>query len=47
MKFHLKETKRLGLDVINSEADNVAYAKILWDKEGSRPWKASKKCHGL
>lgn len=46
LHYHGKETKRLGLDVINSEEDNVSYAKILYDKEGSRPWNASKKCHG-
>ena len=39
---HADELKRLGLDVIDSEADNVAYAKILFDREGWRPWKNSK-----
>ena len=44
LPYHLKETKRLGLDVINSFEDNVAFAKILWKREGDKPWRASEKC---
>ena len=45
LPYHGKETKRLGLDVIYSGADNLTYAKILWDKQGAVPWKASSRCH--
>ncbi|MGH7782272.1 MAG: hypothetical protein ACREO5_00285 [Candidatus Binatia bacterium] len=39
---HADELRRLRFDVIHSEADNVTYAKILFDREGWRPWIASK-----
>lgn len=39
---HADELAHLHLDVIHSFADNVAYAKILFDREGWQPWAASK-----
>lgn len=41
---HKTELQKLGLDVINSEADNVKYAKLLFDKNGTKDWLASKSC---
>lgn len=41
---HLETTKKLGLDVINSEDDNIAYAKILFDQSGTNAWYMSKHC---
>lgn len=39
---HATEAAALKLDVINSEADNIKYAKILFDREGWQPWSASR-----
>lgn len=41
-KAHAEEIAALQLDVIHSFADNVNYAKILFDREGWKPWTASK-----
>lgn len=41
--YHLEEAKRLGLDIY-SLAGNVAYARILYSKEGVAPWSASRHC---
>lgn len=46
LTYHSKEIQELGLNVVNSEADNIAYGKILYDREGLRPWLASKNCWG-
>jgi hypothetical protein len=43
---HLETTKKMGLDVINSEDDNIAYAKYLFEQSGTQPWYMSRKCHG-
>lgn len=43
LKYHQKEVNQLGLNVY-IEADNVKYAKILFDREGSKPWNWSKGC---
>ncbi len=32
----------MGLDVVNSEDDNIAFAKWLYDRYGWKPWSASK-----
>jgi|SRR6185437_13484593 len=42
IKAHADELAALHLDVIHSLADNVAYAKLLFDREGWEPWQASK-----
>ncbi len=47
LKYHEKQTKKMGLDVINSLEDNVKYAKYLYDKNGARDWKASYNCHKI
>lgn len=46
LTYHGPEIKTLGLDVINSESDNVYYGYLLYQKYGSRPWDASKGCWG-
>jgi hypothetical protein len=35
--------EKLGLD-INTLQGNVAYARFLYEREGTRPWNASKAC---
>ena len=47
LTYHEKQTKKMGLDVINSLEDNVRYAKYLYDKNGTRDWKASYNCHKI
>jgi hypothetical protein len=42
-KYHLSESERLGLD-IHSLKGNLAYAKHLYETEGTRPWEYSSKC---
>lgn len=44
LKYHATTTYLMELDVMNSFEDNVAYAKYLFDKEGTKPWRASQKC---
>lgn len=43
-KAHAQELKLLNLDVVHSEMDNIIYGKILYQREGLRPWTQSKKC---
>lgn len=43
--YHLKQAEKLGHDLHTSEG-NMAYAKFLYDKEGTKPWNASSKCWG-
>lgn len=40
-RYHGKAMAELGLDCMN-ENDNIAFAKILYEKFGLRPWLASK-----
>ena len=42
-RYHVDTAKKLGLD-IHSTPGNIAYAKYLYDKEGTKPWSASQKC---
>ncbi len=42
-KYHLETSEKLGYD-IHSVEGNVAYAKYLYKKFGSKPWKASSPC---
>lgn len=42
-RYHQDVAKKLGLD-IHTTPGNIAYAKYLYDKEGTKPWSASKKC---
>jgi hypothetical protein len=41
--YHEERAKKLGLDIDKLE-HNIVYAKILYDQEGLRPWKASYEC---
>lgn len=39
---HAGDYEKMGLDVVHSEADNIAFAKWLFDTQGWHPWIASK-----
>lgn len=41
--YHLKRSQKLGFNIYTPEG-NVAYARFLYEKEGTKPWKASEKC---
>lgn len=41
--YHLKTAESLGMDLFSLEG-NLAYAKRLFEKEGTKPWKSSSKC---
>jgi hypothetical protein len=41
--FQGSTAKKLGIDIYTLEG-NVAYAKHLYEEQGSQPWKASSKC---
>lgn len=41
--FHASDAKKLGLDLLDLE-DNMAYARHLYEKQGTKPWKASAPC---
>lgn len=43
--FHGKTADKLGFDIYSIEG-NVAYARYLYEKEGTQPWVSSKKCWG-
>ncbi len=45
MYYHNRQAKRYGLDLYNL-FDNMAYARILYEKEGLRPWNSSRPCWG-
>jgi len=42
-KYHTEAALKLGYD-LSTVNGNVAYAKYLYDKEGTRPWSASESC---
>lgn len=42
-KYHGARMRALGLDVGNP-ADNIAFARMLYDESGLGPWSASKHC---
>lgn len=42
-RYHLKKSKDLGYDIHTLDG-NMAYAKWLYEKEGTRPWNSSAKC---
>ena len=42
-RFHLKESKKLGIDIFTLEG-NLAYAKHLYEEQGVAPWSASSRC---
>lgn len=41
--FHLNTSKKLGYDIFSLDG-NMAYAKWLYEKQGTQPWSASKPC---
>ncbi len=41
--YHLERSKKLGYDIHTLDG-NMAYAKWLYQKEGTRPWNSSVKC---
>jgi hypothetical protein len=41
--FHGDEAKKLGLDLTKFE-DNMAFARYLYNEQGTTPWDASAKC---
>jgi len=43
--YHGEAAQTLGLDLYTIQG-NVAYARYLYDKEGSTPWNSSKACWG-
>lgn len=43
--YHLDTALKLGLDIYTLEG-NMAYARYLYENEGSQPWNASSGCWG-
>ena len=43
--YHLKSAEKLGYDLHTTEG-NMAYAKALYEREGTKPWNSSSKCWG-
>lgn len=41
--YHEDKIKELGINIYTVDG-NIAYAKYLYDKNGTRDWNASKKC---
>lgn len=42
-RYHLETAEKLGYDIHTIDG-NMAYAKYLYEKSGSKPWNASKPC---
>lgn len=43
--YHSATAQKLGIDLYTIQG-NVAYARYLYDKEGTQPWVSSKPCWG-
>ncbi len=43
--YHLETAERLELDLWNIY-DNMAYARDLYERQGTQPWSASRPCWG-
>lgn len=41
--YHLERANKLGFD-LNTTEGNMAYAKKLYEREGTRPWSSSSDC---
>jgi hypothetical protein len=41
--YHQATADKLGLDLHDIQ-DNMAYARYLYEKQGTQPWNASSKC---
>jgi len=44
-RYHEKTAITMGLDLENIH-DNMAYARFLYEKQGTQPWSASSPCWG-
>ena len=44
-RYHESTARELGLD-LNDIYDNMAYARHLYEKQGTQPWSASSPCWG-
>ena len=44
-RYHLETAEKLGLD-ITELGDNMAYARHLYETQGTQPWSASAPCWG-
>jgi len=44
-RYHLKQAQALGLN-LDDIYDNMAYARYLYDNQGTQPWSASSPCWG-
>ncbi len=44
-RYHEKTAHSMGLD-LDDIHDNMAYARYLYEKQGTQPWKASSPCWG-
>jgi hypothetical protein len=44
-RFHEATATDMGIDIYSLQG-NLEYAKYLYEKEGTKPWKASKPCWG-
>jgi len=42
-RYHGETAENLGIDIYTVDG-NIAYAKYLYDKFGTKPWSASKSC---
>jgi hypothetical protein len=43
--YHADTASKLGIN-IHSLSGNLAYARYLYEREGTRPWNSSKHCWG-
>ena len=43
--YHNENSSKLGYDILTLEG-NTAYARVLFEKYGVKPWKSSSKCWG-
>lgn len=41
-QVHWKEAKKLGLDIFNSEDDNIKMGRIIYEKQGINGWSCNK-----
>lgn len=44
-RYHANRAEKVGLDIY-SLSGNLDYAKFLYEKEGSKPWRSSEACWG-
>ena len=44
-RYHLKAAEKMGLN-LDDLYDNMEYARHLYEKQGTQPWKASSPCWG-